>query len=296
MNLLKQLQTITFHRAFVDIGGSINAALMLSNALYWTNRLPDDRGGWFYKTRVEWEKETGLGRHEQDKARQQLADRGLIEVRRAKLAEGESVSVLWFRVCLDVLQERLTGDQMPESGNCQMPETGSTKCRKAAIALLIDKRTSITTSNTTPPTRARWKISMDWQPDTATVEALMADGITAEFIAQCVPEFRLYWHTRNEDRSHAAWQTAFSRQVRNQSAFQIQQDTRRHEHRNEACQSVPGHVARHPQRPRKESITERLERYERFAAGLDASIEATERARNASRTAGEAILGEFARH
>lgn len=137
---------------------------------------------------------------------------------------------------------------------------------------------------------------MDWQPDTATVEALMADGITAEFIAQCVPEFRLYWHTRNEDRSHAAWQTAFSRQVRNQSAFQIQQDTRRHEHRNEACQSVPGHVARHPQRPRKESITERLERYERFAAGLDASIEATERARNASRTAGEAILGEFARH
>ena len=60
MTLLKQFQTITFHRVFVDITGSINAALMLSNAIYWTNRLPPERDGWFYKTKEEWEQETGL--------------------------------------------------------------------------------------------------------------------------------------------------------------------------------------------------------------------------------------------
>jgi len=68
---------VAFHRCFVDVTGSVNAALMLSQALYWLApaRQGEDRGkdgGWFWKTRKEWEAELGLSRCEQEGARKQL--------------------------------------------------------------------------------------------------------------------------------------------------------------------------------------------------------------------------------
>lgn len=62
---------VAFHRIFVDLTGSVQAALMLSQAFYWSKRttLPD---GWFYKPTAEWTEETGLTRHEQDTARKFL--------------------------------------------------------------------------------------------------------------------------------------------------------------------------------------------------------------------------------
>jgi hypothetical protein len=64
---------IAFHRVFVTITGSVNAALMLSQAIYWSKRTKDVEG-WFYKSAIEWEKETGLTRREQDTARKLLAE------------------------------------------------------------------------------------------------------------------------------------------------------------------------------------------------------------------------------
>jgi hypothetical protein len=70
-------RTIAFHRCFVTLTGSVHAALMLSQALYWLNpeRQGQNRGkddGWFWKTREEWEAEVGLSRWEQETARRQL--------------------------------------------------------------------------------------------------------------------------------------------------------------------------------------------------------------------------------
>lgn len=138
-------------------------------------------------------------------------------------------------------------------------------------------------------------MSESWQPNAATGDLLIADGIPAEFIAHCLPEFRLYWLGRNENSPDSAWQGRFIRQVRSEFAFQNQQEARRHE-RSETRQSVSGIPSQQSRRPRKETITERCERYDRYAAGLDASIDATERARNARKTAADAIPGEFTRH
>lgn len=285
MNLLNQLQTVTFHRAFVDIGGSINAALLLSNAIYWTNRLPPERDGWFYKTRVDWEKETGLTRREQDKARQQLIENGLLEVRRSKVSEDECVTALWFRVNLDALQARLTGDdQRAESANCQMAESANTKRRKAPIGLLIEKRTSTTTS-TPPPPRPRAILPCDWLPTDSVYPVLLAESIPLEFAVNCLPEFRLYWNQRQEPRPD--WDSVFIRQVRNEFAYQQQQETRRHE-RSDLRQSVSGQSPSQSRRPRKETLAERCARYDRFAAGLDLEP--------VSETAYDAIPGEFIRH
>ena len=68
---------IAFHRCFVAPTGSIAAALMLSQALYWQQRTKDPEGWWF-KTRDEWEEETGLGRREQETARRNLRKIGVL--------------------------------------------------------------------------------------------------------------------------------------------------------------------------------------------------------------------------
>ncbi len=62
---------IAFHRCFVSLTGSVNAALMLSQALYWQRRNED--GKWWFQTREKWTDETGLTRDEQETARKRLS-------------------------------------------------------------------------------------------------------------------------------------------------------------------------------------------------------------------------------
>ena len=59
---------IAYHRCFVTITGSVKAAIMLSQAMYWQARAKQKNGYW-YKSAEEWEEETGLTRHEQQTAR-----------------------------------------------------------------------------------------------------------------------------------------------------------------------------------------------------------------------------------
>lgn len=63
---------IAFHRVFVKLTGSVTAALMLSQAMYWSKRANSDDESWFYKTIEQWEEETGLTRREQEFARKAL--------------------------------------------------------------------------------------------------------------------------------------------------------------------------------------------------------------------------------
>jgi len=79
MNIVDLLdRPIAFQRAFVRLNIGITGALMLSQAIYWTKRT-NDAAGWFWKTSVEWEEETGLTRREQDGARSRLRELGIME-------------------------------------------------------------------------------------------------------------------------------------------------------------------------------------------------------------------------
>lgn len=72
MNLLDLLdRPIAFHRSFVTLTGHINAALMLSQAVYWSRRTNSGDGS-FYKSRDEWADETGLTHEQQESARKRL--------------------------------------------------------------------------------------------------------------------------------------------------------------------------------------------------------------------------------
>lgn len=69
---------IAFQPVFKRITGSTVAAIMLSQAWYWSSRTknPD---GWFYKSGIEWEDETGLSRSEQETARRINKAKGVMD-------------------------------------------------------------------------------------------------------------------------------------------------------------------------------------------------------------------------
>ncbi len=59
---------IRFLPRLARLSGSLNAGVMLSQALYWS-QVTSDPGGWFYKTSAEWEGEIFLTARQQAKAR-----------------------------------------------------------------------------------------------------------------------------------------------------------------------------------------------------------------------------------
>jgi hypothetical protein len=92
---------IAFHRSFARIGGGVTAGLMLSQAWYWSQRTKNVEK-WFYKTQEQWESETGLTRREQETARRNLKERGLIEEKLAGVP-----ARLHFRVNVETLFDAL---------------------------------------------------------------------------------------------------------------------------------------------------------------------------------------------
>ena len=124
MSLLDLLdRPIAFHRIFVKLTGSVTAALMLSQAFYWSKRTsnPD---GWFYKTQAEWEDETGMGRYEQEGARKVLRDLPFWEEKRAGVP-----AKLYFRINLSSLGDLLT-DLVAEKPQTSMGKDPNPECGK----------------------------------------------------------------------------------------------------------------------------------------------------------------------
>lgn len=86
---------VAFHKRLVDMTGNVKASLMLSQAIYWTRHGQGirQREGWFFKTIEQWQRETGLSRHEQANARAVLRKLGILEERKHGLP-----AKLYFRL------------------------------------------------------------------------------------------------------------------------------------------------------------------------------------------------------
>jgi hypothetical protein len=109
---------IAFHPAFARIAGSVHGGLFLSQLFYWMGKGADP-DGWIYKTRDEWQAETYLTRYEQETARRDLRELGVLEEKLAGLP-----ARLYYRVNSERLLELLdsayssVGDSTnQESGN-----------------------------------------------------------------------------------------------------------------------------------------------------------------------------------
>lgn len=94
---------VAFQRSFVRLGVGITGALLLSQIVYWQNRM---EGQWFYKTQADLEEETGLTRYEQEGARKKLVSCGVLEEAKRGIP-----AKLYFRVNQERLEELLVGEK-----------------------------------------------------------------------------------------------------------------------------------------------------------------------------------------
>jgi len=148
---------IAFNPAFKRITGSTVAALMLSQAWYWSKRTSDN-DGWFYKTIEEWEEETGLTRSEQETARKHL--KRFLEVD--------------LRGVPATLYYRLNKQEIYDSLGVQFAETPQTSLQEPRILVSdIPANINRNTENTTENMPIPWKIAHG-QP--VTQEELDAEG------------------------------------------------------------------------------------------------------------------------
>ena len=202
-NVLKLLdRPIAFHRSFVDLTGSVTAALMLSQAVYWSQRSshPD---GWFWKTQAEWETETGMGRYEQETARRILRDFDWwSEERRGVPAK------LWFHIDdaglgdallglvdephTSMLESTILDDETPHSSmlDSRILESDNPTDKSAGIQPTNTEITTKTTSETTDNARAAAvaKIKNLYERNIGLLTPIMLDKIAA-----AVETYPLFW-------------------------------------------------------------------------------------------------------
>lgn len=129
--------SIRFMPAYAHMTGSTKTGLMLSQLVYW-HGMGKRFDGYFYKSVREFENETGLTRHEQEKAVRQLKLLQLIETRRAGIP---ATRVFWVNI--SKVEELLT----------KWKETAEPDVLKAIIQLTEKRRTNTeTTQDITPET------------------------------------------------------------------------------------------------------------------------------------------------
>jgi len=133
---------IAFHRAFVEPAGSVAAALMLSQAVYWSKRTTD-KTGWFYKTQEEWQEETGLSRSEQEIARKHLRASGFWNEQRRSVP-----AKLFYRIDFRGLQSSLQKSAYKNARICSQD-------REILQSFTSSETTTETTSQTTEEKSAR---------------------------------------------------------------------------------------------------------------------------------------------
>jgi len=163
---------IAFNPSFKKITGSTNAALLLSQAFYWSKRT-SNKDGWFYKTRSDWSEETGLGEDELDGARAKCRAAGVMEEKLQGVP-----ATLHYRVNKKRVYE-LLGFQIPE-----MPESGVQEESKipekqeSGNPADFNRNAEITTGITTVKKDDVKKISRLYESEIGALTPIVADSIT----------------------------------------------------------------------------------------------------------------------
>jgi len=96
-----QENVIIVYRAFVDFTGNIEAAMMLSQLLYWTPR--STMNGWIAKSDREFQEELCLSRYGIRTAKMKLEEMKLIKVRKLQF---NGAPTLHYMIDMDELENQ----------------------------------------------------------------------------------------------------------------------------------------------------------------------------------------------
>ena len=132
-------------QAHMRLTGSPDCALFLAQCVYWSHcKTVEQRSGWFYKTRNEWQDETCLSRYKQEKARRRLKAMGILQERHERRNDGIR---LWYRINTGLLNRKLNalGEQVDlgESSSCLDVQSEKTGIKE--VNSRIDEQGSVPT-------------------------------------------------------------------------------------------------------------------------------------------------------
>jgi hypothetical protein len=119
-----QQDVITVKRVYIEITGSLKAALMLGQLLFWSGtRCAQKREGWIYKSYRDWWDEIALTKNEAEGATRKLRELGIIETTTRRPA-GRSMPVMHYRICWTALEQALA--QIMDQNDGVTPEESPT--------------------------------------------------------------------------------------------------------------------------------------------------------------------------
>jgi DnaD/phage-associated family protein len=178
ISMTGQDNVITVHRPFVEFTGSLEAAMMLSQLLYWTPK--SIMGGWIAKSDTDWKQELCLTRYGHRKATETLVLMGIVETQIKKFngAPTTHYLILW-----ETLENEWTS-WLRSSENGRTESTNSDD-EKSEIAPSLTETTTETTTENEEEGGAQ-NLFMLYTQEIGLLTPLIADGI--EDWEKIVPE------------------------------------------------------------------------------------------------------------
>lgn len=112
-----QENMLSVPRAFCEATGSLEAGMLLSQLLYWSDKGHDPEG-WFYKSYIEWSEHLFLTEYQVRKFSKQFEEAGFLEV---KLRKVNGSPILHYRIKRGEFSEWILKNLGIESANFQNP-------------------------------------------------------------------------------------------------------------------------------------------------------------------------------
>lgn len=111
---LQGSRRVAIYRCLIDITGSLKAAAMLSQLIYWTRVSKEvaERDGWIFKSIAQMEAETGLSVREQRTCKNRLLDTNLIQTCRKGVGAALAIKVNLDTMAEMIAQSSGTNDQL----------------------------------------------------------------------------------------------------------------------------------------------------------------------------------------
>ena len=212
-----QDNVITVHRPFVEFTGTLEAAMMLSQLLYWTPRAKI-AGGWIAKSDKDWNKELCLARYSSRSATKTLGDMEIIETQLKKFKGSPTTH---YRIRWEVLEKKwIEWVGLSENGQTECLETDNPLSENGQS---LTETTSETTSDikpsaekkpakpVTPPEIKLFREVTERYPNKINYENVVAliQGVSKRVGHECTAEdlrpFYAAWCANGWNKLNLAW-------------------------------------------------------------------------------------------
>jgi hypothetical protein len=198
-------------------GCNANCAILLSQMIYWTSKIPPEKNGWFYKTRKDWSEETALSLQELDVARKKLRECGVVSER----LNGVPARRFYRVNCAPLANLLKTGfretskldsgkDSAKVSGNNQARLGKTSKLYKEQETTQQSTRQENTDKREAPPSRTSVLVPLsdDFTPSDDNYKLADALGIEHDELQSSFDKFFDYYQSKGTKM--ADWHAAFN--------------------------------------------------------------------------------------